>query len=100
MTARECAAYLRITLWTFRRLVRQGVIPSARVGGVYRFLTREINDWLAKGGTKGAAREKVPNAKTTQAQTRAQAQAEAEAQAQLQPSETDFPPEAAAGPAR
>lgn len=55
MDANECADYLRLTPWTFRRLVRQGIVPGARVGGRWRFLREAIDEWLRDGGTPGAA---------------------------------------------
>ena len=54
MDANECAEYLGLTLWTFRRLVRQGIIPGSRVGGRWRFLRGSIDEWLRRGGTEGA----------------------------------------------
>ena len=53
MDAPECADYLGLTLWTFRRLVRQGIVPAARVGGRWRFLRSAIDEWLRDGGTAG-----------------------------------------------
>lgn len=44
-TAEEIAKYLKLHPYTIRRLAREKKIPAFRVGGQWRFDTREIEDW-------------------------------------------------------
>ena len=46
MTAKEVAAYLRVTEKTIYRLLKQGNIPAARVGRSWRFDKEAIDKWL------------------------------------------------------
>lgn len=48
LTAREAARYLRLTLPTFYRYLWSGKIPSAKIGGRYRFNTTVLDQWLGK----------------------------------------------------
>ncbi len=52
MTLQEVADYLHCHYTTLFRLVRQGVIPSFKLGGNWRVLRSEIDQWIAKGGGK------------------------------------------------
>jgi excisionase family DNA binding protein len=46
MTARELGALLRIPVSTVYDLARRGLIPAHRVGGAWRFIRQEIEEWL------------------------------------------------------
>jgi len=44
-TAEEIAKYLKLHLYTVRRLAREKKIPAFRVGGQWRFRKDEIDVW-------------------------------------------------------
>jgi excisionase family DNA binding protein len=46
MTAKEVAQYLRLTEATIYRLAKEGDIPGAKVGRVWRFKRSLIEKWL------------------------------------------------------
>jgi molybdopterin-binding protein len=48
LTAREAAQYLRLTLPTFYRYLREEKIEASRVGGRYRFKKSLLNRWLGE----------------------------------------------------
>jgi molybdopterin-binding protein len=48
LTAREAAQYLRLTLPTFYRYLRENKIEASRVGGRYRFKKSLLNRWLGQ----------------------------------------------------
>ena len=50
MTLQEVAEYLHCHYTTAFRLVRQGVVPSFKLGSSWRCLKSEIDQWIAKGG--------------------------------------------------
>lgn len=52
MTTEEACEYLRTTKTTLFKMVRKGVIPSARVGNSFRFLKSELEDFLRGNGRK------------------------------------------------
>lgn len=54
LTAEEAAQYLRLTLPTFYRYLRQGKIQQSKIGGRYRFKKSSLDRWL---GTKGSGEE-------------------------------------------
>lgn len=41
----ELAAYLKLHVYTIRRLAREGKVPSFKAGGQWRFRKDEINAW-------------------------------------------------------
>lgn len=43
LTAQEVAKYLRIHLYTVKRLARAGKLPGFKIGGQWRFHQNEIN---------------------------------------------------------
>jgi excisionase family DNA binding protein len=47
MTLSEVAEYLRVAEKTVQRMIRRDEIPSARVGGQWRFSRKIIDEWLA-----------------------------------------------------
>lgn len=58
MTIRELAAYMRVHATTLYRLVRQGQIPSFKIGSEWRFLKSEIDryargEWQPQVKTEG-----------------------------------------------
>ena len=51
LTAIELARVMRVHPFTVTRLARQGRIKGAfRMGGVWRFPTREVLEWMKAGG--------------------------------------------------
>ena len=50
MTVDELAAYLKIPKSTLYKLVREGQIPSQKVGRHWRFRKETIDRWLDQGG--------------------------------------------------
>jgi excisionase family DNA binding protein len=55
LTAGELAKLMRVHPFTVTRLARQGRIKGAfRMGGVWRFPTRKILEWMQSGGDVGA----------------------------------------------
>ena len=52
LTTEEACEYLRTTKTTLFKMVREGVIPSARVGNSFRFLKSELEDFLRGNGRK------------------------------------------------
>jgi excisionase family DNA binding protein len=49
MTTREIANYLKLHAITICKLSKEGVIPSLKIGRVWRFDKEAIDQWLAKG---------------------------------------------------
>jgi len=54
MTSDEVAAYLRMEVVTIRRLVNRGELPAYRVGSEYRFMKRELEEYLKRQRVSGA----------------------------------------------
>ena len=53
MTLQDVADYLHCHYTSAHRLARRGDIPSFRLGGLggsWRFLKSEVDEWIAKGG--------------------------------------------------
>ncbi len=50
MTVDEVAKYLKVTTKTIYRLLKKGMIPTCKVGHLWRFDRAEINIWLKDGG--------------------------------------------------
>ena len=50
LTANEVADYLKVTVRTIYRLIREEKIPGRRVGGHWRFRKDILDDWLAGPG--------------------------------------------------
>lgn len=48
-TVEELAKYLKLHVYTVRRLARDGKIPSFKAGGQWRFRKDEIDKWSKKG---------------------------------------------------
>jgi excisionase family DNA binding protein len=46
MTAGEVAELLRMPLSTVYELARRGLIPAHRIGRRWRFIRREVEEWL------------------------------------------------------
>jgi len=53
-TAEEIAKYLRVHSYTVKRLARSGKIPGFKIGGQWRFDSKEIEEWKKsqRNGTK------------------------------------------------
>ncbi len=48
LTIKEVADYLKVTERTIYRLSQAKKIPSFKVGGMWRFLHKDIDSWIAK----------------------------------------------------
>lgn len=48
LTIKEVADYLKVTERTIYRLSQAKKIPSFKVGGVWRFLRKDIDAWIKK----------------------------------------------------
>lgn len=48
LTIKEVANYLKVTERTIYRLSQAKKIPSFKVGGMWRFLRKDIDAWIAK----------------------------------------------------
>ena len=48
LTIKEVADYLKVTERTIYRLSQAKKIPSFKVGGVWRYLRKDIDAWIAK----------------------------------------------------
>jgi excisionase family DNA binding protein len=57
LTPREAAEYLSVHVRTIYRLVKQGEIPSRKVGGSWRFKKGVLDEWLS-GQEKPFSEEK------------------------------------------
>jgi len=51
MTVEECAKYLKTSVSTIYRLAQEGKIPATKVGNMWRFQKKKIDEWLEKGGS-------------------------------------------------
>lgn len=47
MTAKECAAYLGISEFKMYEMVRQNLVPHARLGSKILIRTETIDKWIA-----------------------------------------------------
>jgi excisionase family DNA binding protein len=63
LTLDEAARYLRTSRKTLSKLVRQGRLPSRRVGRSYRFLRLELDRFLAGSDHSERADEPVRQAR-------------------------------------
>ena len=55
MTTREVAAYLKLHKFTIWKYASGGVIPSLRIGRIWRFDKDKIDEWISSG--TGAQKE-------------------------------------------
>jgi excisionase family DNA binding protein len=53
ITSDEVASYLRVDVVTIRRLVNRGELPAYRVGGEYRFMKHELEEYLKRQRVPG-----------------------------------------------
>lgn len=51
LTIKEVADYLKVTERTIYRLSQAKKIPSFKVGGMWRYLRKDIDVWIAKQTT-------------------------------------------------
>ena len=54
LTLDEAAAYLRVHPRTLRTKAGKGQIPGAKIGKVWRFHRRQLEEWLLRGGVRAA----------------------------------------------
>lgn len=48
LTLKELAEYLKLTEKTANRPAAEGKLPGFKVGGLWRFISRDINTWIEK----------------------------------------------------
>lgn len=48
------AIYLKLSRFTVRQKAREGVLPAAKIGRVWRFRKADLDAWLVAGGTLSA----------------------------------------------
>jgi excisionase family DNA binding protein len=60
LTIEELAAYLKIPKSTLYKLVREGKIPSQKVGRHWRFHKEAIDQWLGNREADDANRKPLP----------------------------------------
>jgi len=58
LTIAELSDYLKIPKSTLYKLVREGKIPSQKIGRHWRFRKEAIDQWLSQSGTRSTA---IPN---------------------------------------
>jgi len=49
LTAEELANYLKVDIMTIYRLSKEGRIPAAKIGHLWRFKKTEIDEWFKNG---------------------------------------------------
>jgi excisionase family DNA binding protein len=52
LTAKEAAEFLRVSENTVKAKARAGQLPGAKVGKEWRFRKADLDEWLARGGTR------------------------------------------------
>ena len=52
LTLKEVAAMLRLSQRTVYKLLAQGRLPGAKVGGQWRFDQDQVQAWLGRGGDR------------------------------------------------
>jgi excisionase family DNA binding protein len=52
LTSKEAAAFLRITTRTLYRLAKAGIIPSARIGTIWRFNRTDLENYVRAMGSQ------------------------------------------------
>ena len=57
-TVAEVAKLLRISDWSIYEAVRQGLLPSVRIGRKVRIEVHAFHDWVAGGGMSYDAMER------------------------------------------
>ncbi len=57
LTIEELAAYLRIPKSTLYKLVREGKVPSQKIGRHWRFLKNAVDRWLEKNAKGNNSRD-------------------------------------------
>src|SRR5258707_2834974 len=57
-TTEEIAEYLRVEVVTVRRLAARGEVPAYRVGGEFRFIAQEIQDFIKGQRVSSSATER------------------------------------------
>lgn len=53
LTIKEVASYLKVTERTIYRLSQAKKIPSFKVGGMWRYLRADIDQWIARKSSVG-----------------------------------------------
>ena len=63
MTTREVAEYLKLHEITICKYASEGVIPSLRIGRVWRFDKDKIDEWITNGNQVQKEEKKPSNGK-------------------------------------
>jgi excisionase family DNA binding protein len=53
LTVQEVARFLRVPKSTVYKLARLGQLPASKIGKHWRFLRRDIHDWMHTRGSNG-----------------------------------------------
>ena len=61
MTLREVAGYLGLHVMTVYKLTREGRIPSAKIGGQWRFKRNILEEWLEAQMRGSTPPEQIPS---------------------------------------
>jgi len=54
MTVEDVAEYLRVKTSTVYEWAKDGKLPGAKVGRLWRFQREQIEDWVRNGGLQGS----------------------------------------------
>ena len=65
LTIVELAAYLKIPTSTLYKLVREGKIPSQKIGRHWRFRKGAIDRWLEETRANDTAEKEIAHGRTT-----------------------------------
>ena len=57
MTIEQAAEYLQLRPETVRRAARDETLPAAKVGKAWRIRKVDLDDFLSKGGNRGAVKQ-------------------------------------------
>jgi excisionase family DNA binding protein len=52
LTAQEAASYLRLCPDSIKRKARASELPAFKVGRQWRFRKADLDEWIARGGTR------------------------------------------------
>ena len=58
LTIQELSDYLKVPVSTLYKLVREGAIPSFKVGKHWRFHMAAIDRWIAKSGDESQTEQR------------------------------------------
>jgi len=53
MTLEEVAQYLQVSKDSIYRMARKGEIPASKIGNLWRFKKKEIDEWMRNNRNRG-----------------------------------------------